>query len=740
MPEGPSKAESEKILEEARTRFKLVNEAEGKQRTRETEDLRFIVPENQWDDDARAQRAGGTVPGTGATVPARPIISIPKIHQPIQMIENQEKSSKLGIRVHPLSEEANRETAKVIQGLIRKIERDSNAHQGRSWAFKRAVQAGRGAYRVDLVYDDEGGHAFDMKIVIDRILHQENVFFDPSAQLADWSDGEWAFNAAWVPADRFKRDFPKSRLSSADRTEWQAAHSEAPEWVKAEGRGLSDCLVAEYFYKEYVNEHIILVKRPDGSGQTDALVVPKGEKVPKGVEIVKERERKVPIVQWVKMTGLEVIEGKTWPGKYIPLIPTVGRELIPFDGERIWHGVVRPSRGPQKMYNHAASSLIELAALEPRAPWLISPDQIAGYEAWWLQSNTRNFPYLPYNPTGQNASPPQRVQIDASRLGPSMMMLQQADDMIQSSTSTPQASLGDLPSKERSGKAIQALQGQSDEANSDWLQNLAQISMLYEAKVILDLIPVAYERPGRVAEILEDDAGKARSVMLNIPFQDQGGRPQAANPNAPGVKRYDLKAGAYGVSVNIGKSYQSRLQAGADEIGHILSQQPDLMPIIGPIYFRFRDFPGSEEIADDLRALRDVQHPGVFDEQEATPEQIKLMAQRMKRENMQLKQQLQGAVKQLETDAVKTKAGLQKAQIDAQSRAQVAELEGKLELMVQQAKDEADRREQALDQVFEAKMKQLEQLHERQMQREKSASEERQAEIRKRETRAGGAD
>ena len=55
-------------------------------------------------------------------------------------------------------------------------------------------------------------------------------------------------------------------------------------------------------------------------------------------------------------------------------------------------------------------------------------------------------------------------------------------------------------------------------------------------------------------------------------------------------------------------------------------------------------------------------------------------------------------------------------------------------------KAEASRQEEMLEQRFKAQMQQLEQAHERAMQREENISEETQAAIRSRETREGGAD
>jgi hypothetical protein len=129
----------------------------------------------------------------GVPLPARPMLSFPTLDQPVQLVLNQERAAKLGIRVHPLSEDADDDTAEALQGLYRRIEVDSRANVARSWAFDRAVKAGRGVYRILTEYaDEEGGHPSDQRIVIKRILHQGSVYLDPFAQEADWSDGEWA--------------------------------------------------------------------------------------------------------------------------------------------------------------------------------------------------------------------------------------------------------------------------------------------------------------------------------------------------------------------------------------------------------------------------------------------------------------------------------------------------------------------------------------------------------------------
>ena len=124
------KAADEKLLDVAKKRFKLAQETEDRQRQREKDDLRFQVPEEQWDKDARKQRQGEAV--DGVPTPARPILSIPKLDQPIQLVLNQERAAKLGVSIQPLSPDAGEEAAVIIEGLYRRIERDSQASIARS--------------------------------------------------------------------------------------------------------------------------------------------------------------------------------------------------------------------------------------------------------------------------------------------------------------------------------------------------------------------------------------------------------------------------------------------------------------------------------------------------------------------------------------------------------------------------------------------------------------------------------
>lgn len=654
----------DKLLERAKACFKAAAAAEQRQREREREDLAFQIPENQWDPEARRYRQGT------ATSPGRPMLSVSLLSQPMALIQNQAVAAKLGVEIHPVSEKADDEIAEVKQGLYRRIERDSNAQLARLWALDRAKQAGRGWYRVSTQWDEDGDDPFDQEIVIERILNQEDVYIDPAAQKQDCSDAMWALVVTWLSVDEFEEKYPGKSKPSGD-VEFKTWQTSDPEWVRVDGN-VKACLVAEYFWKEKSQETIKKAGR--------------------------ERQREKTRVRRAVLNAREVLEVADWNGQYIPLVPVIGTELQPFDGQRMWEGMVRRARDAQKFFNYSISTLVERMAMEPKAPFVGAEGQFRGHEEEWLLANVRNQPYLEYKPTSHEGNlnpPPARAQVDSSGMSVALMALDQARQFVQTATSVYAPSLGEVPQQQsaQSGRAILALQQQSDAGTSHFLQNLANVSMQYEARVVLDLMPAIYDRPGRVVQVLGGE-DEAKAVMLGAPYvEGPEGRPMRVPPGVPPppqAKMIDLTKGKYSISVAVGKSFQTRLQEGATEIGQILQAAPQLMPIIGPTYFRFRDFPGAKEIADLLKKVREKQFPGLEGNEGQPPQPEQLMAQmeQMGQQMQMMQQQLQGAVQSLETEQAKQQAQILKAQLDAQTRMAQAQLEADTKLRISAADNE----------------------------------------------------
>jgi hypothetical protein len=683
-PETPERTEKdEKTHERARERFELCTDAFHDQRERELDDLRFVDERgSQWPEDIRTSRGGQVASGGFPAIGARPCLEFNLLRGPVQQVINTARQAKLGLSFAPEGEGASREVAQAYDDIARAIQADSRAHLARQWAFERAAKCGFGAYRILTEYTNN--QSFDQRIIYKRILNQASVYLDPFAQEPDWSDGGFALLTQDLPLARYRAAHPESELASYSDAELTSVGNDIPGWISTSaGDAKMSIRVAEYW--EVRDEARTLILLPD---ETTAFE----DEIPTDILATVERDlgRRLPRrriqtgrkVFWALVNGMETLEGpQEWNGSYIPIVPVVGDEAN-LNGDRRWSGIVQFARDAQQSYNYMRSAQVEAVGLAPRAPWLIADGQLEGYEAWWQQANTRNLPYLPYRLTtydGRPAPPPARTMAEPAIQGITIAAAAAKDD-LHGTTNMPPVSLGQLDPHERSGVAIRALQGQAEVGSSGYLDNLSSISMLYEGKVLKDLIPRIYDRPGRVVPAM-DQADKRRSIMVNTPFVEQpGGKPMAVPPGTPGAQEINLKVGDLSVQAVVGKSYATRREETAEALGAIMQAAPALAPILAPFWLDELDFPGAKKLA----AIAKKTLPPQFQEEEGgQPPVAALQAQLGQAQQMidLLTKELQAKTQVIETDQVKAQADVQVKQLELASRERIASLQAQVELL-----------------------------------------------------------
>jgi hypothetical protein len=564
------------------------------------------------------------------------------------------------------------------------VQANSRAHLARQWAFERAVKAGRGFYRILTEYANDGDN--DLDIVYKRILNQSSVYLDPSAQEPDWSDGLWAFVTEDLPLSRYKALYPKSEMASSDMDTLNGVGGDQPDWCKdhADGKLIR---VAEYWEVVLEQVEVTLYAFPDGtekncSAEEHAFAQKAGGQPvlneATGAPFVRQVERRK--VRWTKINAIEVLDQQDWPGRYIPIIPVIGRESN-VNGERRWTGIVRPAKDSQRLYNYMVSNEAEMVGLAPRAPYIGYWETIEPFQEWWKQANTRNFPFLPVAPardgSGQVLPPPQRNTVEPA-IQATAMAIAQANSDIQATTTVHDPSLGNLSPNERSGKAIMALQKQSEQSTGQYLDNLAQMTMLYEGKVLRDLIPKVYTRAGRiVATVGEDD--QQSQVMLGRPYTTQKGQPVPAQPNDPKAKTIDLAKGEYGVAVTVGKSFTTRREEGVAQMGQLAEAAPQLVQAYADVWVSNMDFPGAKQIADRLKKSLP---PQLQDGEDGEPSVEQLM-QKLQEQGQMLEmmtKELEGKTRVIETDQVKAQQSLMETDLKerASSQRKAAEIEASM--------------------------------------------------------------
>ena len=611
--------EEEEILKEARARFKLSVDAEASNRSEALDDLEFLSGE-QWSADAKKLRAG------------RPCLTINRLLQFLHQITNDVRQNPPSIKVSPVGDGTDVETAKVLQGMLRHIEVQSDATAVYITALEAAATHGRGYFRV--LTDYETALGFEQKVELRRIRNPFTVYMDPSCQALDYSDAQWGFIVETLSKDAFTAQYPDSDL--AQMMDWT---STGDTWIERD-----QCRVAEYWYIEPERREIALL--PGGQ------VVRKDE-VPEGVTPRLTRTALIPVVYWCKITGEEVLEQEVWPGKWIPIIPVLGTE-IDLDGKVELSGIVRGAKDSQRMYNYWVSAETETIALAPRAPFIGVEGQFEGHEHQWQTANVRNWPYLEYKPRavgGVPVGPPQRNVFEPPIQAISQARLMAADD-LKATTGIYDAALG-ARSNEISGRAILSRQRESDSATYHFPYNLA-IAIRHAARLMLDLIPPIYSDQ-RVMRIIGDD-GDERQVTLNVPYKDERG-----------VQRlYDVTTGTYDVVVSTGPSYASKRQEAVEAMVQVSQAFPQLLQVAGDLFIKNMDWPGASDIAARLRKTIPQE---LLDEQGTTPEE---QVQQLQAGMQQMTQQLEALnayAQQSEQQLQQAQQALQHATQQAQSKA-----------------------------------------------------------------------
>lgn len=664
------------IIRDALERFSASEDGSAVNRERALEDIRFARLGVQWPEDiARQRRQEG-----------RPVLTINRLPSFIRQVVNDARQNSPAIQVVPVDSGSDVDTAQVIGGLIRAIERGSNAAVAYDTALEHAVSCGFGFFRICTDY--AGPDTFDQIAKVERIANPLSVHWDTNSTEFDASDWEYAFVSNMLTEGEFKRAYPKAKPVSWEEgrgDDWQ-------DWF-----GEEKVRVAEYWLRTEVKRKLLLLS--DGAvvredQLTDQI---KAALMLSGIAPVREREATDWKVTRRVINGAEVLEETDWPGSLIPICPVWGEEVV-IDGMRHFRSLVRDATDPQRMFNFWRSASTELVALAPRAPWIIPEGGIPMGEEGekWRTANTRSHPYLTYRPSA--GAMPQRQPFSGVPAGAIQEALNAADDM-KAITGIYDASLG-ARSNETSGRAILARQREGDVGTFHFLDNLSR-AIQYAGRVLVEIIPSIYSARETI-RILGDDQ-KAKVVKLT---QEAGGAPQV-----PGQERlYNITVGRYDVSVKTGPSYTTQREATREALIQLAQAAPQAAPILADMAVRLMDFPDADRAARRLQALLPPQVLAAeqADAQSGMPPEAQMAMQ-------QLQQQLQQAQAQMQQMA----AELQSKQADAQvkqaeiavKREEVAVKSGELQLKAAEMQARLEAEQQARmaedqDDAAEAQMQQ----------------------------------
>lgn len=565
------------IIKAAVERMKEAVEADRENREEALDDLEKLAG-RQWPETIKTAREGAN----------RPCLTINRLPQFVRQVTGDIRNMNPAVNIIPGDTDASPEVAEIIEGLVRQIQYRSNASAVFEAAAENAAQCGMGFFRIRADYEDD--QSFNQEILIERIHNPFSVYCDPAAKMPTREDQDWCFVSEKMALAKFRREYPGKVPADVD-VDGQTDGLE--HWRQGD-----EVIVAEYFWKEPVEKTLSLLE--DGTVALDV-------KAP--LRIVRQRKVNAHKVMWAKVSGADVLEGPTEMAcNKIPVIAVTGEEMYVGD-EVLRTSVIRFAKDPQQLYNYWRSAQTELVALQPKAPFLVTPKQVAGLETLWAQANDTNAPYLPFNPDEKAPGAPQRATPPIPSQGMMQEVLTAAEDM-KATTGVYDAALGNR-SNENSGVAIRQRQMESDVSTSIYADNMAK-AIQVAGEIIVQMIPKIYDTQRVVTILGKDDAEQL--VRVNGVAVGLDGV----------VPVNDLTIGKYDVRVTVGPNYSTMRQETAESMISFVKAFPAAAQVTGDLVAKHMDWPGADEFADRLKKLLP---PGIAEDGDMDPEKQAMAAQ-----------------------------------------------------------------------------------------------------------------
>lgn len=584
------------IIDEAMDRFDTASDSWSYCYNDSLEDIEFVDSEDgQWEDAVRQARIN------------RPCLTFDKLSSAVDQVVGQQLQMLPGVKVRG-AEEGDNDVAEIYEGLIRQIEQRGN--KAYKTAFKFSVKGGWGVWMIDHDYQDD--ISMNQDIILREIKNPFSVLFDPIIQIQDMKECRYAFMFDDIEKDEFERMYPKAKTGVGEDF---YSTGNMKTWINEDTIRVAD-------YYRIVMEDRRLVQLSTGEVVDYADIEPIIDELNfKGVTITNERVVEGRKLERFKITGLEVLEEYECVGRYIPLVPLLGKTTN-INGKFLTRGLVRKAKDAQRMYNYSRSTAIEVTALQPKQPLMATPAMIKGHEDRYRNLMTSNDPVLLFN-FDQGQKPFREPPAQPS--GALLTDVQISSDDIKSTTGIFDASLG-ARGNETSGRAIRERQLQGNIATYEFVDELVE-SIKYTGEIFIDMIPKIYDTERQIRILGEDDAEEIKVIN----------KPQLDLQTGETVMINDLNRGHYDIKVTTGPSFSTRRSETAEQLGTLFGQNPAMAQLGADIYFKSLDLVGADELVERVRKSGIKQ--GVIepnDEEQQKISQAQQQEQQMKAQAMQM--------------------------------------------------------------------------------------------------------
>lgn len=517
----------------------------------------------------------------------------------IRPLVNAVRKAPPSIDIYPVSQDANKQSARTLAGVIRHIEYTSNAQRAYTHALEQVAEGGLGAWRVtpktkkikttqyatvpmqtqmgvQMVPSKQVVIADKIEIAIEQIDDPTTVYFDPAAKLPDFSDANWVLYKNTLSELDYKRDYPEGKASATEGT----------------------VVVYEYWYF-------------NSKGTIDFVV----------------------------FDEFDILVHDSLDLLVLPFVVIAG-DKVEIDGELTFSSLTGEIKAPQQEINWLKSEAISTVSQAPKSTWIMDDDAVEGAnEESWANSATdpdvilrkkkgsEVIPIVPPGPpTGYMELSNQNVDMARQITG------------IYPDPSTQQAL------SNASGKAISYQQAGSQIQTYHFVDAL-NYGIKRTGEILLDMISVYYN---------DDDI--RISMGVDNTFQHVSIGPT----KIPDVANVDLTYSNFGVVISSGPTYNTEKERFSEQLMKFGQGNPQMLPLIADIVVRYSNIPGSEDLADRFRVMLPEQVQQLIAQQnnnndpEEFARQAMMQMQQQGAQMQQMQQHLQMLAEELEQEKSKT--------------------------------------------------------------------------------------
>ena len=583
-------------------------------------DIRFAAGD-QWDEGEKRQRED-------ENLSCQVYNQLPS---KINFVVNNGLDNMPQAKIHPVSDTANANTAKVIDGIIKNIEYQSNAKSAYINALNGLVTGGLGAWKYEIYEDDEGRD----RIGTCRISDPTTVVFDPSSQKPNFRDAEYVYIVNWMNKKQFEKEYPE--------VEYGAVDGDSEYWVTDEA-----VQILEYWGKE------------DGK-----------------------------IVQRLLCAGTILEENLNYPGKMLPVVMVLGTDTN-IDGERHIKGMIRDVKGMQYALNIAKNRELDYIYRAANAQWLVEVDNIKDSAEQWQSQNINGQSVLFYKGTASGGKP---TRIDPITPPTGFIEVAKSANEDIRQTIGIRDPLQDIPSSQ-SGKAIALQISQSNIGTYGYLDSWKD-GILYGTSIVIDLIPHIYDQAeimeimgidGQISTVMVNKEYEENGAMVKHDLTQ--GKYKVTMSIGPSYE--SKRAEAADRLMELAKIDQNISALGGDALIRMmdLGEQGDIIADRVQANLPPNILAASNPSNADQQKLQLIQLNAQMQQMGAQMQEIQGINQQLQMQNQQLAQEAQNKANEIQA---KMQSDMQNMQLKFQAEMQMKKMQFEMDLQMKQMELEHDK-------------------------------------------------